>query len=60
MVLWLAGMKYTQVSIAALLNQTSTVFIVIMAAIFLKEGITLRKAISVGLAVLGSILVISS
>ena len=36
MTLWVAAFKYTSVNSAAILNQTSTVFIVILATVFLK------------------------
>ncbi len=56
MIAWLAGMKYTMVSVAAVLNQLSTVFIFILAAIFLKEPVTLPRVSATILAVLGAIL----
>jgi len=40
MLLWLAGMKFTQASTAAVLNQTSNIFVFTLAAIFLREPIT--------------------
>ena len=57
MILWLTGMKYTQASISSALNQTSTLFVVVLAAIFLREPLTLRRTAAVILAVLGAILV---
>jgi drug/metabolite transporter, DME family len=57
MFIWLAGMKYTLTSIAAALNQTSTIFIYILAIIFLKEKYGHRKALGVGLAMIGVLLV---
>lgn len=57
LLLWLAGMKYTQAGIAAVLNQTSTVFVLILAAIFLHEPFTGRRWAAAGLALLGIILV---
>lgn len=47
MVLWLAGMKYTQASVASALNQTSAVFVFILAALFLKERITGPKLVGI-------------
>ncbi|MCP4023612.1 MAG: DMT family transporter, partial [Desulfobacteraceae bacterium] len=55
---WVAGMKYTAVSRAAILNQMSTIFIFILAAIFLKEKITFNKSIAICLAVTGACLTI--
>lgn len=53
MVLWLAGYKYTQASVAAILNETASVFILVLAAIWLKEPLTRRAAIGVGLTLGG-------
>jgi len=44
---WLAGFKYTDASIASVLNETASIFIVLMAWVFLKEPLTLRKLIGV-------------
>ena len=57
MFFWLAGMKFTQASIAAALNQTSNIFVFIFAAIFLREPITSRRAIAIAFAVAGAFLV---
>jgi drug/metabolite transporter (DMT)-like permease len=53
MVLWLAGYKYTQASIAAILNETSSVFIVVLAWLWLKEPLGRRGAIGVTLTLGG-------
>ena len=37
MLLWLAGYKYTQASVAAVLNETSSAFIVLLAWLWLRE-----------------------
>jgi drug/metabolite transporter (DMT)-like permease len=57
MIIWIAGIKYTQASIASALNQTSTIFVLIFAALILKEPMTLRKTIGIGLAFIGAFLV---
>ena len=57
MVLWLAGMKYTQASVAAALNQTSNVFIFVLAALVLKEHISSIKILAICLAIVGAFLV---
>lgn len=57
MILWLGGMKYTQASTAAALNQTSNIFIFIFAALILKERITLVRLIAIVLGVIGACLV---
>ncbi len=56
-IFWLAGMKYTQASIAAALNQTSNIFIFIFAAIFLKEAFNRQRIWAILLAVSGAFLV---
>jgi len=58
LIFWLAGMKYTTVSKAAVLNQMSTIFIFILAALFLKEKITRNKIFATILAVSGAVLTI--
>ncbi|MCK4352076.1 DMT family transporter [candidate division WOR-3 bacterium] len=58
MFIWLAGMRFTQASISSVLNQTSSIFIFILATIFLKEPITLRRIIAIALALSGAIFVV--
>ena len=57
LILWLGGMKYTQASIAAALNQTSNIFIFVFAALMLKEKITLVRSLAILVAVAGVYLV---
>jgi len=57
LVVWMGGMKYTQASVASALNQTSNVFIFILAAVFLKESVNLLKIIGILLAFLGVVMV---
>jgi drug/metabolite transporter (DMT)-like permease len=54
---WIAGMKYTLVGIAAILNQTSTIFILLFASLLLQEPVTRRKIIASVLAIAGILLV---
>ena len=58
LVFWLAGFKYSEAGIVALLNQTSTVLIVIFATLFLKEPMTRLKLIAVTMAFLGAVIVL--
>jgi drug/metabolite transporter (DMT)-like permease len=58
LVCWVAGMKYTTASQAATLNQMSTIFIFILAAVWLKERITIQKGIAICMAVAGAYLTI--
>ncbi|MBM3286257.1 MAG: DMT family transporter [Candidatus Eisenbacteria bacterium] len=57
LMLWIGGMKYTLASIAAILNQSSTVFILILSVILLHERLTKRKIAATLLALVGVLLV---
>jgi drug/metabolite transporter (DMT)-like permease len=57
-VTWLAGFKYSQAGIAALLNQTSTVFIVVFAWLFLKEPLTRLKLAALAMAFVGTVVIL--
>jgi drug/metabolite transporter (DMT)-like permease len=54
LIFWMGGMKYAKVSVAAALNQLNTIFIVVLAAMFLKERLTLWKVAAVVLAFVGA------
>ena len=56
-IFWLAGYKYTLAGRAAIYNQLSTVFIIILARVFLKEPLTSKKIIGVSLAIFGAMIV---
>ncbi len=60
MLAWLAGFKYTLVSVAAILNQLSTIFTFILAALILKEPVTPARSIAIVLAVVGALLAAAS
>ncbi|MBC7661887.1 MAG: DMT family transporter [Chitinophagaceae bacterium] len=55
-ILWIAGYKYLQATTAALLNQTSTVFTVLLAALFLREHMTRGKVLALISAAIGVVL----
>ncbi|MCK4656469.1 MAG: DMT family transporter [candidate division Zixibacteria bacterium] len=57
MIIWLAGMKYTQASIAAAINQTSTIFTFVFAALLLREKVTLLRVLGIVLGFSGALLV---
>ena len=56
-IFWLSGYKYTLAGRAAIYNQLSTIFIIILAAIFLKEVMTTKKWAAVSLALGGAFIV---
>jgi drug/metabolite transporter (DMT)-like permease len=53
MVLWLGGYKYTKASVAAVLNESASVFILLFAALWLREPLTRRGGIGVTLTLSG-------
>lgn len=53
MVFWLGGYKYTSASVAAILNESASVFLVILAALWLREPMGRRGAIGVMLTFSG-------
>ena len=57
MLIWLGGIKFTKASIAAALNQTNTIFVLVFAALILRERITVGRIIAILLAVTGALLV---
>lgn len=58
MLLWLGGYKYTSASVAAVLNETASVFIVLLAWLLLGERITRRKAAGIGCTLGGVVLML--
>jgi drug/metabolite transporter (DMT)-like permease len=57
LMLWIGGMKHTQASTAAILNQTNTVFVLVLASVFLHEAFTTRKALAALLSLAGIVIV---
>ena len=54
---WVGGFKYNTAARAAIYNQLSTVFIIVLAVVFLRERLTPRKALGLALAIAGATLV---
>ena len=54
---WIGGFKYETVGRAAIYNQLSTVFIILLAWMILKEQLTHRKVAGVCLAIFGALIV---
>jgi drug/metabolite transporter (DMT)-like permease len=57
LILWLAGMKYAQASVASALNELSNIFVFILAVFLLKERVTWLRTAGIVLAVGGAYLV---
>ncbi len=53
MVFWLGGYKFTSASVAAILNESSSVFILLLAWAWLKEPLTRRALAGVALTIAG-------
>ncbi len=58
MAMWLGGYKYTDASTASILNETASIFIVLLAAIFLGERMTLRKIAGVVTTMAGVVVMV--
>ena len=58
LILWILGFKYTYATTAAVLNQTSTLFLIVLATLVLREPMSLRKAIAVALGFAGAVMVV--
>lgn len=58
-ILWLAGYKYTTASVASMLNESASAFIVLFAWLVLKEPLNLRKIVGLILTLGGVMLVVA-
>jgi len=58
MMVWVAGYKYTTASIASILNETASIFILILSWLFLGEHLTKRKVTGVMITISGVFLVL--
>jgi len=56
---WMAGFKYLEAGRAAIYNQLSTVFIILLAYFLLKEQFTVRKVVGIVLALTGTFMVVT-
>ncbi len=57
MIFWVAGFKYAEASVAAILNQTSTAMALVFAALILKEPLTRQKLAAAALALVGVVVI---
>lgn len=58
LMLWLAGFKYGATTSAAVLNQTTTLFTVVLAAVFLRERFTVWHGAATALAFAGAVIIV--
>ena len=56
LIFWILGMKHTFTTIASVLNQSSSIFILILATVILKEQLTWRKMVAIVMGFGGGIL----
>jgi len=59
MIFWIGGMKYTTVSIAAILGQMATIFTLVFARMFLAEPLTRNRIIGAAAAATGAALLMT-
>ncbi len=55
---WVAGYKYTSASVASILNETASIFILILGWLILKEDINRRKIVGAVISISGVMLVL--
>jgi drug/metabolite transporter (DMT)-like permease len=60
LVLWLGGFKWANASVAAVLNQMATVYVLVLARVVLGETLTRRQVAGAGVAALGALVVVLS
>ena len=58
LIFFIGGMKYTEVGAAGVLNKLSTVTIILLSVVFLKERMTPMKTVAAALSLTGALLVI--
>lgn len=59
MMVWVAGYKYTSASIASILNETASIFILILSWLMLGEHLTKRKLLGVMITISGVVMVLN-
>ena len=58
MMVWVAGYKYTSASIASILNETASIFILLLSWLMLGEKIDRRKLVGIGITMTGVVFVL--
>ncbi len=57
LVFWLGGFKWADASVAAVLNQMATIYILVLARLVLGETIVPRQVLGAGFAVAGALVI---
>jgi drug/metabolite transporter (DMT)-like permease len=55
---WLGGFKWGTASVAAVLNQMATVYILVLARVVLHEAIPVRRLVGAGIAIAGAVAIV--
>jgi len=58
MMVWVAGYKYTSASVASILNETASIFILLLSWLMLGEKLTKRKVLGVFVTIVGVMFVL--
>jgi drug/metabolite transporter (DMT)-like permease len=58
LVFWLGGFKWADASVAAVLNQMATVYILVLARVLLSETIVPRQVVGAGFAIGGALVIL--
>ncbi len=59
MFFWILGMKHTLTTTASVLNQTSSIFCLLLATIFLREPLTRRRIAAMAVGVTGAVVAVT-
>jgi len=54
---WVLGFKYLNTSLSAVLNQTTTIFTILLAAVFLKERLNKATLVATAVAITGVLII---
>ena len=60
LIFWLGGFKWAPASVAAVLNQMATVYILVLARVVLHEAIPFRRLLGAGIAIAGAAAIVLS
>ncbi len=59
MFFWILGMKYTMTTTASVLNQTSSIFCLVLATIFLREPLTRCRVAAIAMGFAGAVVAVT-